>query len=61
MIDRWRNSNALDVQSLKAADCDNDTCLLVTKAKERQALNKQRQHRFHVERFSLKNVNEIRG
>jgi hypothetical protein len=42
MIDRWRNSSALDVQSPKAADCDNDACLLVAKVREEQAVNKQR-------------------
>jgi hypothetical protein len=33
----------------------------VTKDKERLAVNKQRSHRFHIERFTHKNLNEVKG
>jgi hypothetical protein len=39
----------------KAADYDTDHYLVVAKVRERLAVNKQRSHRFHMERFSLKN------
>jgi hypothetical protein len=32
---------------------------VVAKARERLAVNKQRSHRFHVERFNLKKLNEV--
>jgi hypothetical protein len=35
--------------------------LVVTKVRERQAVNKLRSHRFHMERFNLKNLNEVEG
>jgi hypothetical protein len=34
---------------------------VVAKVKERLAVNKQRSHRFHVERFNLKKLNEAEG
>jgi hypothetical protein len=34
---------------------------VVAKIMERLAVNKQTLHRFHVERFSLKKLNEIEG
>jgi hypothetical protein len=49
------HSNVLDVRSFRAADCDSDHYLVVAKFKERLAVNKQRSHRFHMERFILKN------
>jgi hypothetical protein len=33
----------------------------VVKVRERLAVNKQRSHRFYVERFSLKKLNEVEG
>jgi hypothetical protein len=33
----------------------------VTKLRERLAVNKQRSHRLHVERFNLKKLNEAEG
>jgi hypothetical protein len=59
LIDRRRYSSVLDVLSFKAADCDTDQYLVVAKVKERLAVNEQRSHRFHVERFNLKNINEV--
>jgi hypothetical protein len=37
------------------------TNLVVVKVKERLAVNKQRSHRFHMERFNLKKLNEVEG
>jgi hypothetical protein len=34
---------------------------VVAKGRERLAVNKQRSHRFHMERFSLKKLNNVRG
>jgi Leu/Phe-tRNA-protein transferase len=41
-----------------AADCDTDHCLVVAKVRERLVVNK---HRFHMERFNLKKLNEVQG
>jgi hypothetical protein len=46
---------------LRVAYCDTDHYLVVTKVRERLAVNKQRLHRFHMERFSLKKLNEVEG
>jgi hypothetical protein len=34
---------------------------VVAKVRERLAVNKQRSHRFHMERFNLKKLNEVEG
>jgi hypothetical protein len=53
--------SVLDVQSFRAADCDTGHHLLVEKVRDRLAVHKQRSHRFHVERFKLKKLNEVKG
>jgi hypothetical protein len=60
LVARRRHSNVLDVRSFREAGCDSDHCLLVAKVRERLAVNKQRSHRFHMERFNLK-LNEREG
>jgi hypothetical protein len=59
LIDRRRLSSVLDVRSFKAADCDTDHYLLVAKIREGIAVNKQGSHKFHMDRFNLKKLNEV--
>jgi hypothetical protein len=61
LVVRRRHSNVLDVRSLRAADCDSDHYLVVAKVTERLAVNKQRSHRFHMERYYLKKLNKVEG
>jgi hypothetical protein len=48
--------SVFDVLSFGAADCDTDHYLVVAKVRERLAVNKQRSHKFYMERFSLKKL-----
>jgi hypothetical protein len=61
LIDRQRHSSILDVRSFRAADFDTYHYLVVVNVMERLAVNKQRLHRFDMERFNLKKLNEGRG
>jgi hypothetical protein len=49
LIERRRHSSVFDVRSFRAADCDTDHYLRVTKIRERIAVNKQGSHKFHME------------
>jgi hypothetical protein len=51
LICRRRHSSVLGV-SFKAADFDSDHYLVVAKVREIIAKNKQRSHRFYIERGS---------
>jgi hypothetical protein len=42
-------------------DCNTDHYLVVAKVRERLAVCKQTTHRFHMERFNLKKLNEVEG
>jgi hypothetical protein len=59
LIDRRRHSNVLDARSFRAADCDSDHYLVLTKVMERLAVKKQTSHRFNMERFNIKKLNEV--
>jgi hypothetical protein len=61
LVDRRSHSNILDVRSYRAADFDTDHYLVVAKVRERLAVNKQRSNRFHMERFNLKKLNEVKS
>jgi hypothetical protein len=61
LVDRQTHLNILYVHSYKAVDCDSDHYLVVAKVRERLAVNKQRLHRFHMERFNLKKLYETEG
>jgi hypothetical protein len=59
LVDRRRHSIVLDVRSFRAADCDTGHYLVVAKVRERLAVNKQRSHKFLMERVSVKKLNEV--
>jgi hypothetical protein len=61
LVDRRRHSNVPDARSYSAADCDTDHYLVVANVRGRLLVNKQRSYRFHMERFNLKNLNEVEG
>jgi hypothetical protein len=61
LVERRRHSSVLDVRSFRAADCDSDRCLVVAKVMEKLSVNKQRSHRFHMERFDLMKLNVVEG
>jgi hypothetical protein len=51
LIDRRWHSCIPDVQSFRAADCDNDHYLVVAKIRERLAVSKQTTQKVHMGRF----------
>jgi hypothetical protein len=50
LVNRRRHWNVLDALSFREADCDSNHYLVVAKVRESLAMNKQRMHRFHMER-----------
>jgi hypothetical protein len=58
LIDRRWQTNILDVQSFRGADCDTDHYLVVAKVRERLAVNKQAAQNFDWERFNLRKLKE---
>jgi hypothetical protein len=61
LTDRRWHSSLFDAWSFRAADCDSDHYLVVGKVTERLAVNRKRRNRFHMERLSLKKLNNIEG
>jgi hypothetical protein len=61
LVNRRGHSNVLDERSFKVADCGSDHYLVVAKVRKRLAVNKQSPQGFHMERFSLKKLNEVEG
>jgi hypothetical protein len=57
LIDR-RQSNILDVQSLRGTDYDNDHCLVVARCRERLLVSKRATQKFDIQRFYLKKLND---
>jgi hypothetical protein len=60
-IDRRRHSSILVVRSFRAIDCDTDPLSVGGKFRERLAVSKETTHRFHMDRFNLKKLNEVQG
>jgi hypothetical protein len=53
LVDSRRHWNVLDVRLFRTAVYDTDHYLVVAKFRETLAVNKQRSHRFDMERFNL--------
>jgi hypothetical protein len=61
VIERRRHSSTLDVRSFSGAYCDTDhQHLVVAKVRARLAVRKQTTHIFHMQRFNLKKLNEVK-
>jgi hypothetical protein len=45
----------------ESLDCDTDHYLVVTKVRERLAVNKETIHKYYMEKFNLKKLNEVEG
>jgi hypothetical protein len=52
LVGMQRHLNVLGVQSFRTTDCDTKHYLVVANVRERLAVNKQRAHKFHMERFT---------
>jgi hypothetical protein len=57
LTDTGRHSSVLHVRSFRTADCVTEHYLVMAKVWDRLAVNKQRSHRFHMERFNLRKLN----
>jgi hypothetical protein len=61
LVERRRHSNGLNALSFTAADCNTGHYLVVGNVRERLTVNKEGSHRFHMEMFNLKKLNEVEG
>jgi hypothetical protein len=59
LIDKRRHSNILDVRYFRGADCDTDHYLVLAKLRERISVSKRARQNFDLERFDLKNLNDV--
>jgi endonuclease/exonuclease/phosphatase family metal-dependent hydrolase len=59
LIDKRQRSSILNVPSFTGADCDTDRYLVAAKVRERLAVSKRAAQKMDVERFNLKNLNEV--
>jgi hypothetical protein len=57
---RW-HSSARDGRSFREADCNTDQHLVVANVRDILAVSKQTTHRFHMERYNLKELKELKG
>jgi hypothetical protein len=57
--ERGKHSKVLAVQTFRAADCDSDYYLVMVNVRETLAVNKERSHTFHMERFNLKKLKDV--
>jgi hypothetical protein len=49
------------IKAFRAASCDTGQYLMVAKVWERLAVNRKRSHRYLMERFNLKKLNDVEG
>jgi hypothetical protein len=59
LTDKRQHSKVLDVRSFRGADCDTDHYLVVEKLRERISVSKRARQNSDLERFDLKNVNDV--
>ena len=55
---RW-HSSALDIRSVRGANCDTDHYPVVAKVRERLTVIKQTAQTFNEKRFNLRKLNEL--
>jgi hypothetical protein len=60
LIDK-RHSNALDIRSLRGADCDTDHYLVVAKLRGRISVSKRARQTMDSDRFDLKKLADLQG
>jgi hypothetical protein len=61
LIGRRLHSSILEGHSFRTADCGTDLYLVVSKVREILAVSKRTMRTVHMERFSLKKLNEVEG
>jgi hypothetical protein len=59
LTDKRQHSYVVDVLSFTGSDCDTDHYLVVEKVRKRLSVSKQAEKMFHMERYNLKNVNDM--